>query len=43
MTNTQETTNLLSIDEILRNLKKDAHFYDRGLTEDDYMEMEQRD
>lgn len=43
MTNTQETTNLPSIDKILRNLKENPHFYANGMSEEMWMQEKQRD
>jgi len=38
MTNKQETINLLSVDEILRNLQKNPNFYANNMTEEMWMQ-----
>jgi hypothetical protein len=43
MSNKQETKNLLSIDEILSNLKKNKNFYSTGMSEDMWMQECQRE
>ena len=43
MINKQETQHLESIDIILSNLKKNPDYYNHGITEQKYLESEQRD
>lgn len=41
--NTQETTILPSIDEILRNLKENPEYYNHGMSEEMWMQEKQRE
>lgn len=42
MTNKQETIHLESIDIILQNLKTNPNFYNHGMSEEAYLQMEAR-